>query len=56
MEDHVEAVYLINQFIKDGDYDDFEWTDENDKNDDNLTFCELFFDIGPLKLGFRRIQ
>ena len=40
---------IFNKLVyKDGDYDDFEWTDENDKNDDNLTFCELFFDIGPL--------
>ncbi len=40
---------IFNKLVyKDGDYNDFEWTDENDKNDDNLTFCELFFDIGPL--------
>lgn len=40
---------IFNKLVyKDGDYDDFEWTDENDKNDDNLTFCELFFYIGPL--------
>lgn len=40
---------IFNKLVyKDGDYDDFEWTDENDENDDNLTFCELFFDMGPL--------
>ena len=26
-----------------GEYDDFEWTDNDDKYENNLTYCDLYF-------------
>ncbi len=39
---------LFNELIKrPGEYNDYEWTDEDDKNYNNITFCEAFFKLSP---------
>ena len=39
---------LFNQLIKHpGEYDDYEWTDKDDENYNNITFCEVFFKSSP---------
>ncbi len=39
---------LFNQLIKrPGEYNDYEWTDEDDKNYNNITFCDVFFNLIP---------
>lgn len=39
---------LFNQLIKrPGEYNDYEWTDEDDKNYNNIIFCDVFFNLIP---------
>lgn len=39
---------LFNQLIKrPGEYNDYEWTDEDDKNYNNITFCDVVFNLIP---------
>lgn len=39
---------LFNQLIKrPGEYNDYEWTDKDDENYNNITFCEVFFNLIP---------